>query len=433
MPPPASPALVLYAPSLNETAGSGAIDGAAQRLARTLDHLSQPVGTTYAVREAAPEKFGSDGVAEVREILRVEPGQSPDDAVLTHRLYHLNYHPALDDASAPNVFVEAGRLVVLWFVMMLRFVRAVFLADALSKMQKTAIVVAGFGLLLITAYVLLVLGAVAHVVLDLVESGVAGDDFARADGGLLGGLERFDRILDLAFGNAWAKAIAIIGGFSLTFGTIRQHLQNTVRTYLRFGRYMESPTVRATCTGRFNELLEHLLGRSAARIDVVAYSLGSLVTLDALFPADGQPTPRAAKIVTLTTVGCPFDLVRTFWPAYFAGREVSAPDLQWFNVYSPVDLLGSNFTNDDGLVEKPTHGINAAAPAGAAPNPARASLPSIAPALNLFYDPMGRRELSFFDAVFFGAYRAHAQYWVPGQPAAESCYKRFVPLVYRAA
>jgi len=205
-----------------------------------------------------------------------------------------------------------------------------------------------------------------------------------------------------------------------------------VRTYLRFGRYMESATVRATCTGIFNELLEHLLGRPSSRVDVVAYSLGSLVTLDALFPADGQRTARATRIATLTTVGCPFDLVRTFWPAYFAGREVCAPDLKWFNVYSPVDLLGSNFTNADGLIEKPTHGINAADPLHVAAPTAPESLPSIAPALNLFYDPMGRRELGLVDALLGGAYRAHAQYWVPGQPAAESCYKRFVPLVYPA-
>lgn len=431
MSPPASPALVLYAPSLQETAGSGALDGAAQRLARTLDHRSRPVHDRYIVREAAPEKFGSNSLAEVREIVRIEPGQTEDEGCVTHRLYHLDYHPALDYAAAPNVFVEAGRLIVSWFVMLRRFWDGA-LADSLSKMQKTAVIVAGFALLLVTAYILLVLGALAHVLLDLVENGVAQQDFAEAPGTLFAVLEKFDRFLDPLFGNAWAKAIAIIGGFSLTFGTVREHLERTVQTYLRFGRYMESPTVRATCTGIFNELLEHLLSRPSSRVDIVAYSLGSLVTLDALFPADGQRTERAEKIATLTTIGCPFDLVRTFWPTYFGNREVSAPNLQWFNVYSPVDLLGSNFTNDDGLVEKPTHGINADQTRHIAPPPPSGQ-PSIAPGHNLFYDPMGRRKLSLFDALLGGAYRAHAQYWVPDQPAAESCYKRFIPLVYATA
>jgi hypothetical protein len=62
-----------------------------------------------------------------------------------------------------------------------------------------------------------------------------------------------------------------------------------------------------------------------------------------------KETGRAFQSVhTLVTIGCPFDFVRTFWSDYFdESRDYTDKvPLRWLNVYSPVDVLGSNFRND---------------------------------------------------------------------------------------
>lgn len=59
----------------------------------------------------------------------------------------------------------------------------------------------------------------------------------------------------------------------------------------------------------------------------------------------------------LVTIGCPFDIVRTFWPRYFKDRErLEGTPKQWINIYSPIDVLGSNF-RDDSETKEATAGI----------------------------------------------------------------------------
>jgi hypothetical protein len=53
------------------------------------------------------------------------------------------------------------------------------------------------------------------------------------------------------------------------------------------------------------------------------------------------------KVESLSTIGCPFDLVRMLQPRYFKDRFAPAnPDVRWINIYDPIDMLGSNFRND---------------------------------------------------------------------------------------
>ena len=60
-----------------------------------------------------------------------------------------------------------------------------------------------------------------------------------------------------------------------------------------------------------------------------------------------MPAERIKVIRTLATVGCPYDLIRVFWPDYFTERFVASSVIEnWINIYSPIDVLGSNFRND---------------------------------------------------------------------------------------
>ena len=55
-----------------------------------------------------------------------------------------------------------------------------------------------------------------------------------------------------------------------------------------------------------------------------------------------------STVKNLVTIGCPFDMVRTYWPNYFINRQrQSNAPVQWINIYAPLDVFGSNFRDDD--------------------------------------------------------------------------------------
>ena len=98
--------------------------------------------------------------------------------------------------------------------------------------------------------------------------------------------------------------------------------------------------------------LEHLAEQRDVtydQIDVVAYSFGSVVALDAFLPRSNEPGPGFGDVDSLVTIGCPYDLLRTYWPAYYTERHrrADAPR-QWINVFSPRDVFGSNFVSNKG-------------------------------------------------------------------------------------
>jgi hypothetical protein len=126
------------------------------------------------------------------------------------------------------------------------------------------------------------------------------------------------------------------------------------------------------------------------------------------------------------TIGCPFDLVRAVRPDYFTGRRqlVGAPK-QWLNVYTPNDILGSNFRNDD-LAEQPEPEVIANA-IGAGPS---GDDPPLQP-VNLAYHPGGVPPGSgFLDILVFSGFRAHAQYWDAGTSGEETCFDEIITRLY---
>lgn len=480
----ANPAAVIYCPAMNESDASQAIDGVAQRLARTLDHHSEPIGTAYRVRAAAPEDYGAQGRTEVRELLRVDPGKNPEtEGVVTHRVYFLDYLPLLDDDTpASNLLLRTANLLWQCVKLTVRFTAACAVAESFSKRQKLSVFVGGLALAGVLLYTGLAVGTVARLVYDawsqpatpaaVVATAPApaspAHAVAAAPAGAIAGAPAAsvpatpaktsvaaqpgqplgDRILSwisrapgrlghwLAelpgrvwrwLGSAKAKTIAVLGALGLSVSGLRAMLDRSVTMTLRFCRYLDAGAARASCTGKFNALLEHVLESTPSRVDVVAYSLGSLVALDSLYPPEGCPNTRVGHVRTLTTIGCPFDFVRTFWEQYFDGRSATATGLRWLNVYSPVDVLGSNFANDDGLKARATRGINGSSRTARDQD---AAAGDAAPGENLFYDPMGRRELTLWHAIVFEGFVAHERYWVAGQPDAESCYECFVPRLY---
>jgi hypothetical protein len=83
-----------------------------------------------------------------------------------------------------------------------------------------------------------------------------------------------------------------------------------------------------------------------SRIHLVGYSFGSVIAMDAVLPVSGSETkPRYDYVKTFVTLGCPFDLIRTYLPKYYMKRKKYSFD--WTNIFVPGDVFGSNFRDDN--------------------------------------------------------------------------------------
>ncbi len=439
--PPGKPTMVVYVPDVASTsADDSELVEFAQRFARLLDHQDGQVAASYESRAAPAEPYGNTGTpayADVREIVRTVPGR---EAAVTHRIYRFNYDTLLAGASGSDnllsQFWSVGSLTLKWGWLFL--MSALWRARSLGWREKISLVYGGGALAVILAYAALLFIGVVYWAVSSAGGSVLGAESGMEEAWSWMG-QQITSLIPVSWrGNKvllhGAATLAMLAGVAgLSFGGVRAWLAKRVEMFTRFSRYFDSGYGRAACVGQFNDLLEHICESECApnQVDVIGYSLGGVVALDVLFPSNGELMPRAAAVSSFTTIGCPFDLVRAFWPAYFEQRFISesAARMPWINVFSPVDLLGSNFANEPGVDVRPSRGINCADPGSGQETVAPAPKGRL-PDRNLVYDHAGRTRIRLVEVLLFGGFLAHSQYWVRGCPGAESCYSALLWELY---
>ena len=177
-----------------------------------------------------------------------------------------------------------------------------------------------------------------------------------------------------------------------------------------------------TLRANVSNTLEHLAEQTDVeydQTDVIAYSFGSVVALDAFFPRSNQPGPGFADVAHLITIGCPYDLLRTYWPAYYTERHRrrNAPK-RWVNVYSPRDVFGSNFVaNDDSPLGISLQGQQSDA------RPHK-SLPWVTVAEDA-------EDVGVLQILGFPGLKAHGAYWDTESEHDESVFSEIVTTLYK--
>jgi hypothetical protein len=155
------------------------------------------------------------------------------------------------------------------------------------------------------------------------------------------------------------------------------------------------------------------------RIVVVAYSFGSLAALDAFLSPTSPPPGRLCDVDELVTFGCPIDLIRAFRPDYAGTRDAleGAPG-HWTNVFSPSDVLASNFR--DGPPQHETVfaiQIRDEPDGGRTPN-------------NTDYLIDGRTQpVGVGGTLLLRGFRLHGRYWSDTEAAADSVFGRILPQI----
>ncbi|MFN9694386.1 MAG: hypothetical protein ACK550_11440 [Synechococcaceae cyanobacterium] len=150
----------------------------------------------------------------------------------------------------------------------------------------------------------------------------------------------------------WAPSLVIVTAVVEAFyPDLKQKVLDAAFDYSSALDYLSFGSRGTVLDGHLISLLDHIEAKGYQNLDVVAYSFGSILAIDCFFPANQPPAERVKGVGKLITVGCPFDMIRVFWPQYYADRR-SWGNLgnNWINIYSPIDILGSNFRNDAELL-----------------------------------------------------------------------------------
>lgn len=396
----------------------------ARRVARVLDQNDPDIGASYRVRAAPSEAYGDGDAPAFAPVCEIVRKNGSEAEKVVRRLYWLDYHPLLDaDTGGGNLYAQLGKMLLLWWDYSARYLRRLvrlFDKRRLSFADHVAYWIGGALLALVSLYIVIFALSVLHVI--GAEAGSDGIQTATA------WLEAHSQDcvifrLVVSFVEKYGKIAALLTSLPLLaagFRSFRSALEKAASILLRMGSYYTHGLGRSACVGRLNDLIEHICekGPSAKDLTVMGYSLGSVVALDAIFPANGEPMPRLEALRALVTIGCPFEAVENFYPGYFRNRSIPAALPYWINVYSPVDLLGSDFSKAIGI-----EGDRREKKASEAP---------LKPNLDLAYDHAGRQKRSFWEALSLAAFAAHAQYWRADDPEAESCLRPVLAGLARA-
>jgi pimeloyl-ACP methyl ester carboxylesterase len=211
------------------------------------------------------------------------------------------------------------------------------------------------------------------------------------------------------------KAIWGVGGFSLAalFIFARKKILLAARLARDLMHYCRLGARHDSAVERLIAVIDGIRDADEQReIHLLGYSMGAMVALDSLLPSANAPAigEHRRSVSSLTTVGCPVDVIRLYYPDYFSGRRAVQPNISWRNLFLPNDVLGSNLLDNSDRKEFEDN-TDAFCIAGVKP------LESIA---------ANNESLSWLDYVALEGFVTHIRYW--GTPDEANYLTRYLDL-----
>ncbi|HTP09992.1 MAG TPA: hypothetical protein VMP08_17165 [Anaerolineae bacterium] len=389
------------------------VDDIARRIAVSLDRNAHSSAAQFKLQpEAKEEEYVSDGDLARRSRVRTITRKDAAPEVPVLDVYEFDYQPILTRKYEHlNPVMQSVRLFSLLALNLPRLIKA-SRSRAKSGSAKAQFYMAVLIVSLLIVYMAFLFIAAAGVIGQAIVQaaqtvGVISPAAAPASGApaplYLGTLQSIV-ILVAAVQALWPK--------------LREALLQGALTYTCVIEYITYGERRDVIAGQFLDLLEHLAEKGQYRqIHVIAYSFGSIIAIDALFPANQKASDRYSLIQTLSTIGCPYDLVRMIWPTYFEDRygKLDWPQ-RWLNVYSPLDALASDFYDHDHKKGSSEKALQLAEGGERMPQ-------------NLVYRS-GSVQFSPLAALALQGIRAHADYWEAEYESEVSCFTDIVQTLY---
>ncbi len=420
------------------------VDGIARRISTALNVRANTASASFRA-EVREQAYGPNDCYTAR-VSTVYRRDGPDEVALLD-IYGMDYNRTLTARfERQNVLVK----LLLTLLQLLYGLRLLVRSAGKSWREKVQILYAGSILLLLAAYMIVVVIAAIDIGVNAVGPGQTPPPPAATA----------PQAPDLvaAVGNALQRALSTVGdwyapyrryvragvvilaalGVVIPTSGFKAQLSAAATTYLCALYYLRLGERRNELIAQLEALIERtaeLEGVQYERTHLVAYSFGTVVAIDALFRLGHEAPPsRFQRIETLITIGCPFDLIRTYWPAYFTRRTALPPDgdqpkppARWLNIYSPLDVLGSNFRDNGG--EGPAEvGVELAGEAGGATSP-KLRMPDNNVSYGAGADP--GTSLRLWDWLTLIGFQVHGFYWNREDEPSTDCFSEIVEALYK--
>lgn len=215
-----------------------------------------------------------------------------------------------------------------------------------------------------------------------------------------------------------AQRIAIIGAAIAALAPkVRRRIEVMGGALFAADGYLRVASDRPAIVGGLVRLIEHVGEAGYKEVTIVAYSFGSIVAIDALYPTTGEPVRSLDAVGTFVTIGSPFEFAQAVSPNWKEGRHARAGvPKAWVNVYSPIDLLGSDFRSGPNDHKGPVE-LAPAVSGGVV-------TPTVNQVWSFGIEPTGSNLLAFH------GFLSHGLYWGSDQTSDQNVFEQVVKLAY---
>lgn len=214
-----------------------------------------------------------------------------------------------------------------------------------------------------------------------------------------------------------AVAAVLVGGMTAGRYMLKDLVDALERSAIEFYAmiaFLSDGRRSAATPNAVNDAVRHVADQGYDRVDLLAFSLGCLVTADAIYPRYPQIPSAPVAIASWITIGYPYDLIASTFPGSLSGRRRGAIEpARWLNVVTSDDFLGSNFRGDD-RPDDPESGRGIRLVDDTV----------IAPERNVFFFAPSRPTIpaSVLDVLPLRRLRNHTLYWDEVDALAPTCF-----------
>ncbi len=411
-PPTPSADAIVYIPGL----GGQALDDAALRIAAAFNPNAKTAAAQFQLEAGQDVDYIStehqNFKTRFRAIYRVDPGKARQKIA---DLYEFTYIDSLvKDHLTSNVLMKGLRLLLQLVINLPHLFGAFRGKKHKTNREKLQYIIALLFLALLVLYLVMLSLAVFDAVwqapqLQALIAPLAAPAVPPAAGSKL--------TLSQVF-------VILIAAIEIFYPDVKKAFVEAAVRYTSVMEYLTGGARRSTLGGQLEGLIDYVATQGYRKIHLVAYSFGTVIALDSLFPAESAPAERMRTIHTLVTIGCPFDLIRVFWPNYFTYREAvpHVPQV-WINVYSPIDVMASNFREDAACAEPD---FSKAIPSKSSPDL------RLIPNQNIVWNAGGpARTMPFLEMLTLTGLEAHRSYWEDTFEAGRTAFSPVVKALYQ--
>lgn len=433
---------IIYVPGLFADPASQSVDVVAWRMIYALNRQAKSGSASFILSKGEDEDYGGN---KTRTITISRKDGARETPIID--LYGLDYSEVLlGQYTKKKPFMQA--LLVAWLLLS-NVGRIIGAARAKSKSfsQKAQVVYAGFLFVLLSIYMIILFSMAVISTADAVRTVVnrttagAAQQSANRNNNAAATTNQTSPSSATPRGKItpWWLYLSQVSVLILTAlgvftsANVKQILSRVSGELTCAMRYLAMGARGGALAGQFSLLLDYIEEKQARskveyrKINVVAFSFGTVITLDAIFPPS-TPSVRTQKIKTLVTIGCPFDFVRTYWKDYFDDRlGWEGVPRKWINIYARADVLGSDFMDEK---------KDKKAPRGVKLEPKGIKLRKDghrSPTDNvLFGKDVKLSQYSFLEKVSLIGFKTHVRYWEGGQLYDVNCFDDVIQGLYDA-